>query len=314
MVSAAISSGLFFYAAIVVGFRYSAAYRRESRWKIGIETVAMITLITWALYFAGGMESPLASAYLLPVVTSALALGRLTTIAELALIALCQAFLGAGTIAKALSLPFLGAVLVQIAPVALVAYVTTIFSSGIRRGLSQARLLSHTDELTGLYNRRGFLQLGERLLRGAMRERAVAGLLMIDSDNLKAVNDRYGHEAGNQLLRRLAQTISAGLRATDVAGRYGGDEFIVLLQNTPAQGVLEAAERIRKAVLTRPIEFAGERLTCTVSIGAACFPEDGRNLESLIGHADRGLYRAKQEGRDRSIRIHPMEHTGEKPS
>ena len=105
-----------------------------------------------------------------------------------------------------------------------------------------------------------------------MRYGRPASVLMIDSDNLKTVNDTHGHEAGNRLLRQLANAVQAELRATDVPARYGGDEFIVLLPETPPKGALDVAERIRNAIAARPLAIDGQRITATVSIGIACYP------------------------------------------
>jgi len=301
MGNAAISSGLFFYAALIVAFRYAKFLRRETRWKIAIETLAMIALVTWALRFTGGPASPLASTYLLPVVTSALALGRVSTIAGLLLIAACQTFVSAHFIRELLSLSFVGGLVAQFAPVVFVAYVTMTFSADVRHSLSRAKALSETDELTGLYNRRGFGMLANDRLNRSITENRPAGLLMIDSDNLKWINDRHGHEAGNRLLKHLAEGIDAQLRAADVAGRYGGDEFIVFLPDTAPAGVLEAAERIRRGIADSAFDYIGKTVKSTVSVGVACFPEDGSSLDAMLAHADRGLYEAKERGRNRSM-------------
>jgi diguanylate cyclase (GGDEF)-like protein len=129
---------------------------------------------------------------------------------------------------------------------------------------------------------------------------------MIDCDNLKPVNDSHGHEAGNRLLRQVANAVQSELRATDVPARYGGDEFIVLLPETPPRGAVDVAERIRNAIGARPIAFDGQRITATVSIGIACYPEDGRTLDALASRADRALYQAKQEGRNKVLRYKPV--------
>ncbi len=300
--NAAVSAGLFFYAALIVSFRYARLLRRETRWKIGIETLAMIALVTWALQFTGGPGSPLVSTYLLPVVTAALALGRASTIAALILIAACQAFVGADSMRELFSLSFIGGCIAQFAPLAFVAYVTMTFSADVRHSLSRVRVLSQTDDLTGLYNRRGFSALASRRLSRSIAQNRPAGLLMIDSDNLKAVNDTHGHEAGNRLLKHLAQSIGAQLRAGDIAGRYGGDEFIVLLPDTAPAGVLEAAERIRRSIADAAFDYFGHTVKSTVSVGVACFPEDGSSLDAILAYADRGLYEAKERGRNRSLR------------
>ena len=106
---------------------------------------------------------------------------------------------------------------------------------------------------------------------------------MIDSDNLKAVNDTHGHEAGNRLLRQLAERIQAELRYTDVPARYGGDEFVVFLPETPAEGALDVAERMRESMEAKPMVFDGKPVVATISIGVASFPEDGESAEPADG-------------------------------
>jgi len=302
---AAVSAGLFFYAAMVMSFRYANFYKRETRWKISIETLGMIAFITWVLWYTERLASPLVNLYLLPVITSSLTLGKLATLANVGLVASCYILLGSATMDEVLSLRFIAGFAGQLAPVLLVAYITTMFSADIRYGLQQAKLLSETDELTGLYNTRGFAIAANRLFGQAVRYGRPASLLMVDCDNLKPVNDSHGHEAGNRLLRQVANAVQSELRATDVPARYGGDEFIVLLPETPPKGAADVAERIRNAIGARPIAFDGQRITVTVSIGIACYPEDGRTLDALAARADRALYQAKQEGRNKVLRYKP---------
>jgi diguanylate cyclase (GGDEF)-like protein len=299
---AAVSAGLFFYAALVMSFRYANFYKRETRWKIAIETLGMIFFITWVLWFTERLEGPLVNLYLLPVITSALTLGKMPTLANVGLVAACYVFLGSESPEEMASLRFAAGFAAELAPVLLVAYITTMFSADIRYGLQHAKLLSETDDLTGLYNTRGFAIAANRLFGQATRYGRPASVLMIDSDNLKHVNDTHGHDAGNRLLRQLANAVQAELRATDVPARYGGDEFIVLLPETPPKGSMDVAERIRNAIAGRPLAIDGHQITATVSIGVACYPEDGRTLDALAARADRALYQAKQQGRNRVVR------------
>jgi diguanylate cyclase (GGDEF)-like protein len=299
---AAVSAGLFFYAALVMSFRYANFYRRETRWKIAIETLGMIAFVTWVLWYSERLASPLVNAYLLPVITSALTLGKPATLANVGLIAACYILLGSSSFAELASLRFAAGFAAQLAPVLLVAYITTMFSADIRYGLQHAKLLAETDELTGLYNTRGFAIAANRLFGQALRYGRPASVLMLDSDNLKTVNDTHGHDAGNLLLRQVANAMQAELRATDVPARYGGDEFIVLLPETPPKGALDVAERIRAAIGARPLAIDGQSIVTSVSIGIACYPEDGRTLDALAARADRALYQAKQDGRNKAVR------------
>jgi len=301
-----ITAAVLFYAAFVMSFRYANFYKRETRWKIAMETWAMIVFITWSLWFTGKLASPLLNTYMLAVITSALTLGKLTTLIEVVLIAACHVLLADADPAQTLfTLRGVGGLAAQLGPVLLVAYVTTMFSADIRYGLNKAKLLSETDELTGLYNTRGFAIVADRLFGQAQRYSRSASVLMVDSDNLKAVNDNHGHEAGNRLLRQLAERIQAELRYTDVPARYGGDEFVVLLPETPAEGAADVAERIRESMAAKPLVFDGKQVISTVSIGLASFPEDGKTLDAIVGRADRALYKAKNSGRDRVERYTP---------
>ncbi len=185
----------------------------------------------------------------------------------------------------------------------LVAYITTMFSADIRYGLQRAKLLSETDELTGMFNTRGFAIAANRLFAQAMRHNRSTSVLMIDSDNLKTVNDTHGHDAGNRLLRHLATSIQAELRFTDVAARYGGDEFIVLLPETPAKGAFEVAERIRNAI-AEPAARDGRAAHRLEREHRHRHLPGGRRQPRRARRARRPrLYAAKQAGRNRSVKF-----------
>jgi diguanylate cyclase (GGDEF)-like protein len=300
----AISAGAFFYAAFVMSFRYAFFFTRESRAKIAVETWAMVAFITWTLAFTGGLASPLLNTYLLPIITSALTLGKVATLFEVGMVCACHIWLGGNVSAGALiSLSFIGALAAQMAPVLLVAYIVTMFSSDIHFGLNRVRMLAETDDLTGVLNTRGFAIAATRLFGQGVRYQRPTSILMIDSDDLKAVNDNHGHDAGNRLLRQLARVVQGELRATDVLARYGGDEFIVLLPETPSDGAVAVAERICEMMASVPIEAQGKQVRCTVSIGAASFPEDGVSLDAVVARADRAMYEAKTTGRNKVVRF-----------
>ncbi len=293
---------LVIYGLFIMGFRYAGFFKQESRWKLAVETWAMTGFITLALWYTGRLESPLVNSYSLVIITSALALGKLTTLFELALIAACFVFLGTySTVQEFLSLKYAGYIFTQFAPLVLVAYITTMLASDIRYCLNKIKLVSETDELTGIFNRRGFVIIADRLIDQAVRYNRNLSLLIIDSDNLKQVNDRHGHQSGDNLLMTLAKTIRTQLRQSDVFARHGGDEFVVLLPETSAEGAFEVAERIRGAIANTPLVAVGGLLNSTVSIGVASYPADGNNLTQLFAHADSNLYVAKLGGRNRVI-------------
>jgi len=303
--TAPIYSGLLLYCAFVVGFRYFNIYRSESHWKLALETWAMIVFITWILYHSGRLDSPLVNLYLLTIITSALTLGKLITLLEVALIAACYVFIGYSSTADSLFwVTNAGDFMALLAPMLLVAYITTMLSADIHSALSRIKVISETDELTGIYNVRAFTALADRAHKQATHNGHPYSIMMIDSDNLKAINDTYGHESGNRLLKltvtciQLSLRIQQSLREPDVLARYGGDEFVLLLPLTKAEGALDVAERIRKAVASTPLDTHGKQLPTTVSIGIAAFPEHGGELAVIMNRADQALYKSKKNGRN----------------
>ena len=298
----AIAISLLPYGAFILGFHYANFYKRESRWKVAIETWVMIGFITWVVWFSGRLQSPLLNLYLLPVITSALALGKVTTLLETGLITACYVLLrdSSGEV-PILSLAYGAELLAGISPLLLVAYVTTMFSADIRYGINKAKLLSETDDLTGLYNMRGFSIVLDRAFGQSVRYSRPLSILMIDSDNLKAVNDTYGHEAGNELLRLISQCVKRELRTTDVVARYGGDEFAALLPDTHNVGAQEVAERIRASIAGTPLQMRGDDVPITVSVGVATYPDHGRSIDTVMQRADSAMYGAKNRGKNQVV-------------
>ncbi len=298
VISAALAMAMFFFAAFVLSFHYANFYSKESHWKLVAETLVMIVFITWVLLYTGGAASPLNDLYLLVVVVSALTLGKAFTLLELGLIAACYVWLGYPQ-RNILSLPFGTTLVAQITPMLLVAYITTMLSADIRRAFGHMKLLSETDELTGVLNMRAFGAVAERVFRQAERYARPFSVLMIDSDHLKSVNDSLGHEAGNRLLKLTVQCIQSQLRQTDVVARFGGDEFVVVLPETPANGAVGVAERIRKAIESSPLTTRDKKVTTTVSIGIAGYPNQGHDLATVRERADHAMYKSKNDGKNR---------------
>jgi diguanylate cyclase (GGDEF)-like protein/PAS domain S-box-containing protein len=155
--------------------------------------------------------------------------------------------------------------------------------------------LAITDPLTGLYNRRFMLDQLMRVKLMAERYSIPFSVLFIDLDNFKKINDIYGHEMGDRVLKATANVIKSCLRRTDIPSRWGGEEFLVLLENTGLQEAVDVAERIRKEIETEPVEGF---LKITISIGVAQYSK-GEDVDSLIDRADKALYRAKATGKNR---------------
>ncbi|KAA0873611.1 diguanylate cyclase [Nitrincola tapanii] len=169
-----------------------------------------------------------------------------------------------------------------------------------RRKKSQDKLhyLAHHDELTRTKNRRWILQQLKQL--SAEGESQFA-LLMLDIDHFKKINDRYGHEAGDSILMQFVARMQQSLRQSDCLGRYGGEEFLILLPATDAQDAMEIAERLRKSSSDHPYTLHKDSIWVTVSIGVASTQSNETTPEELIGRADQALYRAKHAGRNLSI-------------
>ena len=298
----AIHTALFFFAAFILGLHYVHFYKLENRSKLMFETWVMIVFITWVVWFTGQINSPLLNLYLLPIIASALIFGKLSTAIKVGAIIACFMFFAYNPKSKTLlTLPFWGEILAISAPMILVAYITTMLSADIRFAVDKIKQVSDTDELTGIYNMRAFSSMLQRAFRQAVRYGHALSVVMIDSDNLKQINDAHGHESGNRLLQHVVRCIREQLRGSDVMARFGGDEFIVLLPETSNKGALEMAERIRKAVEISRFDVRTGDTNITVSLGVASYPDDGGNLDVILDKADKAMYRAKQRGRNRVI-------------
>lgn len=163
--------------------------------------------------------------------------------------------------------------------------------------------LSIRDPLTGLYNHREFFRLLTEEMERARRYCHSLSLLMLDLDFFKRVNDTYGHQAGDRALTTVTGVIVRELRRVDEIARYGGEEFAVILPETPGTEAAALADRIRQAVAARPLAIsATDEISLTVSIGLAVFPGDAETGDDLVKKADKALYRAKKEGRNRVCR------------
>ncbi len=159
-----------------------------------------------------------------------------------------------------------------------------------------------TDSLTGLYNLRYLRELLPRELARARRNNGAVAAIMVDIDHFKRINDSFGHDAGNLVLRELAALFRRSLRASDVACRYGGEEFALILPDAPVEGAMHKAEAIRLAVKALLLEYQGRPLgPITASLGVAVFPLHAAEANALLVRADEALYRAKGEGRDRVV-------------
>lgn len=158
------------------------------------------------------------------------------------------------------------------------------------------------DALTGLYNRRHFEEVAEREIARAKRHERPLVFMMLDVDHFKRFNDSYGHDAGDYLLREVGQLLRRSVRQSDFACRYGGEEFVLILAESPLEEARRRADQIREGFHALGLSHQGKVLgQVTVSIGIAAYPDHGSEREVLVRCADEALYRAKKEGRDRAV-------------
>ena len=183
--------------------------------------------------------------------------------------------------------------------------VAELFGSQVAIALDNSRRVEQferqavTDELTGLYNRRAFLRMGEKEVGRARRYQRPLALILFDIDHFKNVNDSHGHLIGDYVLRVMTELVTKTTRATDVVCRYGGEEFIVLMPEAGREEALAMAERLKQEISRMTVVTAGGTLSLTISLGVAELKRDeDEDLEGLIGRADRAMYQAKAAGRD----------------
>jgi diguanylate cyclase (GGDEF)-like protein len=175
-----------------------------------------------------------------------------------------------------------------------------ISNQALTRQQTELAFLATHDSLTGLLVRREFMRLAQMELARAARFGHDTGLLMVDLDFFKRINDQYGHPAGDEVLQQVAAMLTAGVRTTDVVARLGGEEFIVLMPNTSVEGALAVAEKLRTSVHKEALNVFGRLVPVTASLGvSAQVHQQPVSVDKLYGAADRALYVAKKSGRDR---------------
>jgi len=170
----------------------------------------------------------------------------------------------------------------------------------LRTANQRLAALSETDSLTKTLNRRRFLEVAERELALAARHQYPTTVVLMDFDNFKVVNDRYGHHVGDEVLIRSIEVMQSVIRQSDVLGRFGGEEFILLLPHTSAGGALALADRLREAVAGNPVKLsADDELWVTISAGCLTCETSQSSLAAMVQKADELLYQSKANGRDR---------------
>ena len=283
------------FAAAILIFRHRGFFPRHSRAKLQIESWSMVLFVTGVLWFTGKTDSPMVNLYLLPIILSALTLGRLTTLAQVGVITVCHVALALSTPGvDVLSMTYASRAIGELAPFLLVAYLTTTLSADITEAREHIENLAQTDSLTGLFNSRMFNEIWQREHTACTKNQSVYAMLTIDMDRLADINEGFGHEGGNSAILLVAQCLQRSIRGTDTAARIGGDEFAVLLPGASPEVAEAVVKRVRHNVYKTTLDLRSRMIRCSVSIGVVNFPKDGRDLRDLSSTAERNMYRDKE--------------------
>ncbi len=282
--------------------------------KFVVEGSVAITVATLLVALTGGVASPFFFAFPLIVGGAALVISpritvALTAVASVAYLAAVVAGSEAGSLGPAAA----AIVGVNLTAMILLAYVATVIARAQRLTREAAIRLSTVDSLTGLFNRSFFFKAIDREIARSARSTRGFCLLMMDLDELKAINDRLGHFYGDRVLRRVGEVISQGVRQIDTAARYGGDEFVVLLPETDPTGAFVLAEKIRLGVGAMIVDLPAGAPRPSLSIGVVSYPEDGLTADRLIISADGAMYASKHAGKDR-VTGFPVAAAGSQPT
>jgi diguanylate cyclase (GGDEF)-like protein len=264
-----------------------------------LQAAAALAFGAVLIFLTGGFGSPFAFTFPLIVGGASLVIGPGPTLvlaiaAAAGYVGAAYAGSGAPTTVETVG------VAVNLTGLFLLAGIGSVVGREQRRSRDAALRLSAIDTLTGLYNRTFFFVALEREIARSERSGRGFCLIMLDLDELKAINDRHGHHAGDAVLRSVADTVRSGIRRIDVAARYGGDEFVALLPETDPTGGWVLAEKIRLGVAEAGVP--GIEMRPTVSVGVVSYPTDGRSADALMLSADRAMYTSKRGGKNRVAR------------
>lgn len=284
---------LFFYN---VNARYGALSRRYSQFKTFIDLMVFLTFIVSVCWYTGKLTSPFLSLIYLILMATALTQGRRITYLVAGL-AITSYVLLASTDVRELSY-YLTHIL-ELFPYMLIAHLGAMLAGETESARQEVERLSLTDDVTGINNMRNFFMLADIQEKLAKRHERRFTICMIDADGLKKINDQYGHFAGTELIRQVAATVTSNIRTSDICARYGGDEFVIMFNETAKDDVVAAVERIVANMAATPFPFEGSMLTTTLSAGLAGYPEDGSDVKTVMVNADAAMYVSKRTGKNR---------------
>jgi diguanylate cyclase (GGDEF)-like protein len=282
-----------------VGARYVVMPGKSGPFKTFVDLMIFLCFIVTVSWFTGKVTSPFISLIYLVLMATALTQGRRVTYFMAALAVTSYVLLAAEHFSMHLYEHTFVTRILEIFPFMLIAHLGAMLSNEAESARQEVEKLSLTDEVTGLHNMRNFFNLVTVQKERARRNGDCLTICMLDADNLKQINDRYGHLAGTEMIRHVARTISRNIRSSDIAARYGGDEFIVMFTGSTKESSLIAVQRIVCNLAATPFDYEGTTLTTTISAGVAAFPEDGTDIRTVIVKADEAMYTSKKEGKNR---------------
>jgi diguanylate cyclase (GGDEF)-like protein len=271
--------------------------------KFILEGSVAITFATLLVLLTGAENSPFFFTFPLIVGGAALVVSPRVTFALAAIASLGYVFATAVPGPGPVDAVTVAKVGINLTALVLLAYVATVIAREQRRARDAAVRLSTVDPLTGLFNRTFFFAAVDREIARSLRSNRGFCLLMMDLDELKMINDRYGHYFGDQVLRGVGEVIQSGVRKIDTAARYGGDEFVVLLPETDPTGAWVLAEKVRIGVTELDVKVAGAEIPASISVGVVNFPDDGQTADQLLISADQAMYASKRGGKNRVMSL-----------
>jgi diguanylate cyclase (GGDEF)-like protein len=276
--------------------RYGVLSRRYGTFKIFIDLMVFLAFIVAVCWYTGKISSPFMSLIYLVLMATALTQGQRVTY-FMAGIAVASYILLASADFRGIN--YYLTHIIELFPYMLIAHLGAMLAGENETARREVERLSLTDDVTGINNMRNFFLLTDIQEKLAKRYIRPFAICMIDADNLKKVNDQYGHFAGTMLIQQVARMITANIRSSDICARYGGDEFVIMFNETGKQDVVSAVERIVAGMASSPFTFEGELITTTLSAGLAGYPDDGDNVRAIMACSDEAMYASKRHGKNR---------------
>jgi diguanylate cyclase (GGDEF)-like protein len=280
--------------------------------KFVLEGSLAVTFATLLVYLTGRHESPFFFVFPLIVAGAALVVSPRVTLILGAVASIGYIIAAAGVPGgPPLSIPIVSSIGINMIALILLAYVAVVIAREQRQAREAAFRMSTVDPLTGLFNRTFFFAALAREIERSARSGRGFCLLMMDLDELKDINDRFGHYMGDRVIRGVGDAIRNGIRKIDIAARYAGDEFVVLLPETDASGAYVLAEKVRIGVAE--LSVAEPPIHTSVSIGVVSYPNDGTTSDELMINADQAMYDSKRSGKNRVMGKSPATEEHRQP-